>query len=79
MRHLRAVEGVITTHGVAAENLRFTIEGSAEEFTTGRGGRYYIEGLAAGRHEAKLGDCRFFLDVPDSVEPLVMLREVACE
>jgi outer membrane usher protein len=83
VRRLRAVEGVIATHGVPAENLRFTIEGVAEEFATGRDGRYYIEGLAAGSHAGTLrsggSECRFTLRVPESTEALTRLAEVACE
>ena len=81
VRRLRAVEGAVlmrSNEGLRpAEHMLMRV--GAQETLTGRDGRYYIEDLAPGRHEAQLGDCRFFLDVPDSREPVVTLPEVACE
>ena len=51
-----------------ADNARFSVEGRAGEFITGRDGRYYIEDLPPGRYDARLHangrDCRFTLRVP---------------
>ena len=82
VRRLHAVEGVLLVRSgarlVPAENAAVRV--GALEFTTGRGGRYYVEELAPGRHEARLGNCRFFLEVPKSIEPLTTLPAVvACE
>ena len=79
VRRLRAVEGVLNLRsGIRAENLSFTLDG--QERFTGRDGRYYLEDLAPGRHQAQLGDCPFFIDVPKSMEALTALPEVtACE
>jgi outer membrane usher protein len=82
VRRLRAVEGVLlvrSRQGLRpAENALVQI--GEQQVMTGRGGRYYIEDLPPGRHQARLGDCRFFIVVPDSNEPVATLPEViACE
>jgi len=77
VRRMRAVEGVILLKGRPAENAPFSLGG--RESITGRGGRYYLEDLPPGRHEGRLGACRFFLEVPKSVEAVTLLPEVACD
>jgi len=86
VRKLRAVEGVLLMRSEKgsrpAENAQVTLrrDGRVQEFSTGRDGRYYVEDLLPGRYEALLGACRFFLDVPKSMEPVIQLPEVvACE
>ena len=82
VRRQRAVDGVLlvrSSEGLRpAENARVRI--GEREFTTGRDGRYYVEDLAPGRHQAQLGACRFFIVVPDSAEPVATLPEaLACD
>jgi outer membrane usher protein FimD/PapC len=90
VRRLHAVEGVIRVRRgdatALAANAGFTLErdGRAEEYDTGRDGRYYIEDLSTGSYEAVLHvdgrDCRFTLRVPASDAALTLLPEVtACD
>src|SRR5881392_880925 len=83
VRRLRAVEGVIRVRRgattVVAANAGFTLErnGRAEEYDTGRDGRYYVEDLPQGSYDAVLHvdgrDCRFTLHVPASDAALTLL------
>jgi outer membrane usher protein len=78
VRRLRAIEGTLSVKGKPAEHALVRIGG--QEIMTGREGRYYIEDLAPGWHEGVVGGCRFFLNVPDSQEPVAVLPRVsACE
>lgn len=78
VRRVRAVEGRLFLKRRPAEHALVRVGG--QEVMTGRDGRYYIEDLPPGRHEANLGDCRFFIDVPQSDEPVAALADVmACE
>lgn len=78
VRRMRAVEGTIFLKGKPAEHALVRIGG--QETMTGRDGRYYLEDLAPGRHEGRIGVCRFFIDVPKSIEAVTTLpKVVACE
>lgn len=82
VRRQRAVDGVLlvrTPEGLRpAEHALVRI--GERETITGRDGRYYIEDLPPGRHQARLGACRFFIVVPDSTEPVASLPEaIACD
>ena len=82
VRRQRAIEGVLLVR--SREGLRpaenALVRVGDREFTTGRDGRYYVEDLPPGRHQARLGACAFQLVVPDSAEPVATLPEaVACE
>jgi outer membrane usher protein len=82
VRRVRAAEGVLLERSRGdvrpAENAVIRI--GEREIATGRDGRYYVEDLPPGRHEARLGECRFFIDMPQSDEPVATLPEVtACE
>jgi len=83
VRRLRAVEGVISLRSGPAENMNFSLhrDGREEQFSTGRGGRYYIEDLPPGSYDSVLHaegrDCRFSLHVPKTMDALTLLPEVA--
>jgi outer membrane usher protein FimD/PapC len=84
IRRVRAVEGVLQIRSgetlVSADNLNFRLAGEAgaQQFKTGRDGRFYIEDLAAGvyRGEIPSANCRFSLTVPVSNESVVALPGV---
>lgn len=55
-------------------------DGKAVTFPTGRNGDFYLENLPPGRHEAQVQigakPCRFALELPESADMLVDLKEV---
>jgi len=83
IHRVRALEGVIRlrvgTELKDADNLnvRLTGAGPEREFTTGRGGRYYVEGLTPGSYRAEIeapgARCAFTLSVPASEEVVLTL------
>ena len=74
IRRINAVEGVINLRAdkepVAAENVTVHLTGAdgRRQFMTGRGGRYYVEDLAAGDYRGEIRSpgrtCTFSLAVP---------------
>lgn len=86
---IQGVTGTISTRaGEQLVPLEFAIfslqaDGSLQEYSTGKGGEFYIENLPAGRHAGTAtpegGPCRFVLEVPVTTEFIVEVPPVVCE
>jgi outer membrane usher protein len=48
----------------------------------GRGGEFYLENIAGGRHSATVeypkGTCSFMLEIPEKSEPVLKLGRLTC-
>jgi len=68
------------------EYVEFTVGDGDGSFRarTGAGGEFYLENLGAGSHPGRVNlgerECRFVLEVPERMAPLIELDEpVTCE
>jgi outer membrane usher protein len=76
------VESSDTSEIPAYGQLTVTAEAKPVISSIGKGGEFYLENLAAGRHAAEIqykgGRCRFSLDIPDVEALFVNLGTLRC-
>ena len=86
---IQGVTGIISVRaGERLVPLEFAVfsldlEGQRIEYSTGRGGEFYIENIQPGRHPGTARPagrpCRFVLDVPLTKEFIAEIPPVVCE